>query len=228
VSNDQPARWLIFACRSSYAPEVAEIIWRRGDEIEALVDNLDESSSAPLPRLPGIPIMRPDDLNGEQRALPLAIPLITPGHRHAVVEQVRALGVTNTPALIDPVSVVARTAEIGEATVINTSVTIGANTTLGFGVHVNRSASLGHDDVIDDFATIGPCVALAGGVHIGRGAFLGVGAICAPEVRIGENAVVGAGAVVVKDVEPGAVVVGNPARVIRVSETGYGGVAVPC
>ena len=36
-----------------------------------------------------------------------------------------------------------------------------------------------------------------------------------PGVTIGENAVVGAGAVVTKDVPNNAVVVGNPARVIR-------------
>ncbi len=36
-----------------------------------------------------------------------------------------------------------------------------------------------------------------------------------PGIVIGENAFVGAGAVVVKDVPPGAVVVGNPARVIK-------------
>lgn len=36
-----------------------------------------------------------------------------------------------------------------------------------------------------------------------------------PGVTIGENAVVGAGAVVTKDVPDNAVVVGNPARVIK-------------
>ena len=40
-------------------------------------------------------------------------------------------------------------------------------------------------------------------------------------VRIGKNAVVGAGAVVTKDVPDGAVVAGNPARVLRYRE-GYG------
>ena len=42
----------------------------------------------------------------------------------------------------------------------------------------------------------------------------GMAVIC-PGVTIGADAVVGAGAVVTKDVPPGAVVVGNPARVVR-------------
>ncbi len=64
-------------------------------------------------------------------------------------------------------------------------------------------------------------------VTVATGAFLGAGAVLAPGVTIGANAVVGAGAVVVRDVPPGAVVVGNPAKVLRQSDVGYGGVAVP-
>ncbi|GAB4314101.1 MAG: acyltransferase [Candidatus Zixiibacteriota bacterium] len=47
-----------------------------------------------------------------------------------------------------------------------------------------------------------------------RKAMIGTGAVLLP-VTIGEGAVVGAGAVVTKDVPDYAVVVGNPARVIR-------------
>jgi acetyltransferase-like isoleucine patch superfamily enzyme len=50
-------------------------------------------------------------------------------------------------------------------------------------------------------------------VVVERGASLGSGAVVVGGVRIGAEALVGAGAVVTKDVEPGAVVVGNPARV---------------
>jgi UDP-2-acetamido-3-amino-2,3-dideoxy-glucuronate N-acetyltransferase len=53
------------------------------------------------------------------------------------------------------------------------------------------------------------------GVVIERGASIGGGAVVLPGVRIGARAMVGAGAVVTKDVPPGAVVVGNPARIIR-------------
>lgn len=52
-------------------------------------------------------------------------------------------------------------------------------------------------------------------VHIKKNVWIGVNVIILPGVTIGENAVVGAGAVVTKDVPDNAVVVGNPARVIR-------------
>jgi len=219
---------VIYACRSTYTAEVAEIIWRLDESIQALVDNLGEHSEASLPELPvDIPVVSPAALSIELWGLDFVVPLITPGHRHAVITEARAAGAARFPSLIDPFSVVARSAEIGEASVVNTMATVGGNTRLGYAVHVNRGASLGHDITVEDYATIGPCAALAGGVHIGRGAFLGVGSICAPGVKIGENAVVGAGAVVVGDVGPGAVVIGNPARILRVTEVGYGGVAVP-
>ena len=47
-----------------------------------------------------------------------------------------------------------------------------------------------------------------------RGASIGSGAVIMCDVTIGAGALIGAGAVVTKDVPPGAVIVGNPARVM--------------
>jgi len=53
-------------------------------------------------------------------------------------------------------------------------------------------------------------------LEIGNDVWIGHGAIFHPHVReVGDGAVIGAGAVVTKDVPPYAVVVGNPARVVR-------------
>lgn len=48
-----------------------------------------------------------------------------------------------------------------------------------------------------------------------RGASIGSGATILANLSIGENAIVGAGSVVTKDVPAGAIVAGNPARVLR-------------
>lgn len=52
-------------------------------------------------------------------------------------------------------------------------------------------------------------------ITVGDNVWVGGGAIILGGVSIGENAVIGAGSVVTKDVPANAVVVGNPARVVR-------------
>lgn len=52
-------------------------------------------------------------------------------------------------------------------------------------------------------------------IVIGDDVWIGFGAIVLKGVTIGRGAVVGAGSVVTKDVPPGALVVGNPARLAR-------------
>ena len=53
------------------------------------------------------------------------------------------------------------------------------------------------------------------GTLVKQGASIGANATILPGLTIGEYAMVGAGAVVTKDVPPYAVVVGNPARILR-------------
>lgn len=48
-----------------------------------------------------------------------------------------------------------------------------------------------------------------------RGASIGSGATLLCGITVGEGAIIGAGSVVTKDVPPGAVVAGNPARLLR-------------
>jgi len=86
---------------------------------------------------------------------------------------------------------------------------------MGSNVSIGPEATiltLGHDPRSATFADRG------GDVVIGDRVWIGYRAIILPGVTIGEGAVVGAGALVTKDVEPYAIVVGNPARVIGCRE----------
>jgi sugar O-acyltransferase (sialic acid O-acetyltransferase NeuD family) len=214
--------WLVYACRTSYTAEVAEIVWRTGGSIALLVDNLPDVEPSPLGR-----VAAPAALLDVERRLPTLVPLTTPGHRYVAAAQARSLGIDSFPPLVDPTAVVARSAHLGAGTIVNALAVIGANTRLALHVQVNRSVSVGHDVTVEPYATLGPACALAAWVSVGTGAFIGAGAVLAPRVRIGDNAVVGAGAVVLDDVPARAVVVGNPAAAMKTDGAGYGGVLVP-
>lgn len=82
---------------------------------------------------------------------------------------------------------------------------------IGDDVSIGPEASiltLGHDPRSPAFADLG------GEVTIGAKVWIAYRAIVLPGVTIGEGAVIGAGAVVTRNVEPYAIVAGNPARKI--------------
>lgn len=87
----------------------------------------------------------------------------------------------------------------------------------GFSLVINSAAVIGDGVRLRHGVTIGEKVINGRPLspRIGNNVDIGVGAILLGDINIGDNAVIGAGAVVVKDVPKGAVVAGNPARVIR-------------
>ena len=117
---------------------------------------------------------------------------------------------------VHPRAWVADTATLGEGCQVMALAAVSEEARLGRHCIVNTSASVDHECVLEDGVHVMPGATLAGCVRVGLCATIGSNATVLPRIAIGEGAVVGAGAVVTKDVPPGAVVVGNPARV-RVS-----------
>ena len=88
---------------------------------------------------------------------------------------------------------------------IDMGAVLGGRATVGKNCHVGAGAVLA--------GVIEP--ASAKPVIVDDGVLIGANAVVIEGVHIGENAVVAAGAVVIEDVEPGKVVAGCPARVIK-------------
>ncbi len=88
-------------------------------------------------------------------------------------------------------------------------------------VVINRETRIGARCIIRASTTLGnisrPGAGETESPWVGDDVEFGVGAIVIGPVRIGHGARIGAGAVVLKDVPPGAVAVGNPARLVTVS-----------
>jgi acetyltransferase-like isoleucine patch superfamily enzyme len=119
---------------------------------------------------------------------------------------------------------------IGDDVVLGRGSLVENDTTIGPLTRIQADAYITAHSVLEENVFVAPCVVTTNdnfmgrtehrhettkGPTIRRGARIGGGAILCPGIEIGEEAFVGAGAVVTKDVPPRAVVVGNPARVLR-------------
>lgn len=124
--------------------------------------------------------------------------------------------------LIDPHASVDATAQIGGGTQVLPGAVISAEAVLGAGCILNHKASVDHECQIGSGVHIAPGATVCGLVSVGDGAMVATGATVLPRIRIGQCATVGGGAVVIKDVPDYAVVVGNPARVIRFDQPAEG------
>jgi UDP-2-acetamido-3-amino-2,3-dideoxy-glucuronate N-acetyltransferase len=125
--------------------------------------------------------------------------------------------------------VVLKGAKIGADCNICAQSLIEGDVVMGDRVTVKSGVQIWDGSVIGDDVFIGPNATFSNdlyprskryptqfkGVTIHSGASIGANATLLPGITIGERAMVGAGAVVTKNVPARAVVVGNPAKIVR-------------
>ena len=109
-------------------------------------------------------------------------------------------------------------ARIGIGTVVVGPVKIGARTSTGPHVHIagfNHTFDDGNRDWNEQGLTIRP-------ISIGEACLIGANTCICGGVTIGNRVQVGAGSVVTKDLPDACVAVGNPAKVIKIFNSGSG------
>jgi UDP-perosamine 4-acetyltransferase len=136
--------------------------------------------------------------------------------RRRLYEHVHGLGFQSI-AIIHSMAVIASDVTIGLGPMIMAGAIVNPGVRICDNVIINTGAIVEHDCLIGNHVHVATGARLASTVRVGDGAHIGAGATIRQCITIGENAIVGAGAVVVKDVSPGSVVVGVPARSLRVA-----------
>jgi UDP-3-O-[3-hydroxymyristoyl] glucosamine N-acyltransferase len=113
---------------------------------------------------------------------------------------------------------IGKNVEIRANTCIDKGLFRHRNTVVGDNTKINNLAMIGHGVHVGKSCLIHTCVSISGSSTIGDNVWISPNAVLINGAVVGDNALIGIGAVVISDVEPGAVMVGNPAKMIRRNE----------
>ena len=123
------------------------------------------------------------------------------------------------PTLIHPTALISPNCVIStEGVIVSPMVVVQSNVKIAKGVAIWDMALICHDAVVDPYVFIGPKALVGAAVHVNSLAYLGQASVLISHKakEIGYNSLVGAGAVVTKPVKEYSVVVGQPAKTIKI------------
>ena len=204
---------------AGHAKVLAALIWVRRGRVSALFDNLPNAESS-LPDVPifrgakgfGVWLQQQTSLDGISAAI--AIGGNKGADRQEIMSRFKAAGL-KLPGLIHPTAAVAGSARMGEGCQLLAHSVVGPDVSMGNVCIINHGASVDHECRLGSGVHIAPGAILCGCVEVGENTMIGAGAVVLPRISIGKRALVGAGSIVTRNVPDGAVVLGNPAQIMK-------------
>jgi sugar O-acyltransferase (sialic acid O-acetyltransferase NeuD family) len=137
-----------------------------------------------------------------------------PHGKESVVNLLKGKGAKFT-TLIHPTAIFARTAKLGEGTILCPLSMVSADAIVGNFVTINSYSGVGHDAHVGDYTTMSGHVDLTGRVKCGRSVFFGTGAKVIPDVSIGDSAIIGSGTLIVRSVQAGVTMYTMPSQKLQ-------------
>lgn len=111
------------------------------------------------------------------------------------------------------------TVEIGDHVEIGNFTAIAGgtlkNTIIHANVKIDNLVHIAHNCIIEENSMVIACAEISGSSVVGKNCWLGAGCSTIQKITLGDNCLIGIGTVVLKDVPPGAVMAGNPAKIIK-------------
>ena len=143
--------------------------------------------------------------------------------RNSAIPMIDMLGID---ARIEPGAIIRDMVTIEKNAVVMMGAVINIGAVIGEGTMVDMNAVVGARGILGKNVHLGACSVVAGvleppsatPVIVEDDVLIGANCVILEGVRIGKSAVIAAGSVVTKDVEPGAVVAGSPAKVVKMKD----------
>lgn len=104
---------------------------------------------------------------------------------------------------------------IGDGVLLGPNCVLSPDVTIGDNCILLSNSFVGHDSTLQHFAHVAAGGVVGANVNVGKAVHVGTNSVIREKTRVGDYSLIGCGSVVINDVPENAVVVGNPARVIR-------------
>jgi len=122
--------------------------------------------------------------------------------------------------IIDPTAIIpTEYCSIGRGVLMAPLSQLSSDTVVSDNCMLLANSFVGHDSVLDRYVSVATNAVIGGNVYVGKAVHVGSNAVIREKVKIGDFSLIGSGSVVLKDVPPGCIVAGNPAKIIRYTQT---------
>ncbi len=119
------------------------------------------------------------------------------------------------PTIVDASVNLGKNITIGKGSIVCKGSSLTVDTEIGEGVLINVGALVGHDSSIGDYSTLSPRAMIAGNTKIGQRCTLGAGSFVLEGIKITDDTKIAPLSGVYRNIDKPGVYSGNPARQIR-------------
>ncbi|MBO8215916.1 MULTISPECIES: acetyltransferase [Acinetobacter] len=206
---------LIIVGAGGHGNEISWLAKRCGRVVRGFLDNTVEKQGA---FIRGIPVLGTLDECSKFTDCDFVIAIGSPRARKKIIERFFSEEEFTFATLIDPSATIGENIHIQEGTMICAGGILTVDVKLGKHCIVNTNAVLSHGVILGDYVTVAPNASISGDVSLGNIVEIGANATIREKVSVQDGAMVGMGSVVIRNILSNQVVVGNPAKLLKVIE----------
>lgn len=209
---------LVIVGAGGHGREIAWLARRCGRPIRGFLDNTPEKQGTFIHE---VPILGTLDQCSKFIDCEFIIAIGSPHARKKIIENYFQDKKFTFTSLVDPSAILGENIQIQEGVMICAGAILTVDIQIGKHCIVNTNVVLSHGVTIGDYVTVAPNASVSGDVSLGEMVEVGANAVIREKLTIENSAMIGMGTVVTKNVFFNQVMVGNPAKLLKMIDFEY-------